>query len=224
MDSKRLGCLSDLAIGVGALTLLVLGLLEGYWAFYRWLDHQNRYLVSQRIATFDVPAITPSPTPTITPTPTAEPEPLPAVRIIIPKIGLNEKIVEIGLKLVGSGENARFVWDSAAYAVGHRETSAHPGQGGNIVLSGHNNTLGEVFRRLDQLEPGDLIYLYTPDKEFVYEVQEKDLVPVVGATESDVAKHERYAGQTSDETLTLVSCWPYVTYTHRIYIIARPQK
>jgi sortase A len=149
---------------------------------------------------------------------------MPAVRIIIPKIGLNEKIVEIGLKKIGSEESTRYVWDTAKYAVGHRSNSAHPGQPSNIVLSGHNNTYGEVFRYLDRLEPGDRIYLYTLDEEFVYIVEKKDLVLAVGATARDNAKHARYTARTPDETLTLTSCWPYATYTHRVYIVAKPQK
>jgi sortase A len=149
---------------------------------------------------------------------------MPAVRIIIPKIGVNEKIVEIGLKKVGSGEDTRYVWDTAKYAVGHRVNSAHLGQPGNIVLSGHNNAYGEVFRLLDRLESGDVIYLYTLDEEFAYTVEKTDLVLALGATTKDKAKHARYTARTPDETLTLTSCWPYATYTHRIYVVAKPQK
>jgi hypothetical protein len=212
LESKKQRWLSALAIIAGAAIILFLGLQYGCEEFYRWLARQDHYLVSDRAAGFDIPPITPTLTPTPTPTPepeptptpepeptptpepeptptpepeptpTPEPEPMPAVRIIIPKIGVNEKIVEIGLRKIGSGENTRYVWDTAKYAVGHRNNSAHPGQPGNIVLSGHNNTHGEVFRHLDRLEPGDEIYLYTLDEEFVYVVEKKDLVLAVGTT------------------------------------------
>jgi LPXTG-site transpeptidase (sortase) family protein len=213
---------STLAIIAGATILLLLGLQYSSRELHRWLTRQDRYLVSDRIAGFDIPSITPTLIPTSTPTP--EPEPMPAVRIIIPKIGVNEKIVEIGLKKIGSDEDTRYVWDTAKYAVGHRGNSAHPDQRGNIVLSGHNNVFGQVFRDLDRLEPGDKIYLYTLDKEFVYIVENKELVLAVGATDEDKAKHARYTARTLDETLTLASCWPYATYTHRIYIVAKPQQ
>ena len=222
--------LSALAIVVGATILVLLCLRCSHEGFYRWLAHQDHYLVSDWAAGFDIPPVTPTLTPTLTPTPepeptpTPEPEPMPAVRIIIPKIGVNEKIIEIGLRKIGDGEDTRYVWDTAKYAVGHRSNSAHPGQRGNIVLSGHNNTHGEVFRQLDRLEPGDRIYLYTLDDEFVYMVEEKSLVLAVGATIEDNAKHARYVARTPDETLTLTSCWPYATYTHRIYIVAKPQE
>jgi sortase A len=228
LELEKQRWLSALAIIAGAAIILFLGLQYGCEEFYRWLARQDHYLVSDRAVSFDIPPITPTLTPTPTPTPepeptpTPEPEPMPAVRIIIPKIGVNEKIVEIGLRKIGSGENTRYVWDTAKYAVGHRNNSAHPGQPGNSVLSGHNNTHGEVFRHLDRLEPGDEIYLYTLDEEFVYVVEKKDLVLAVGTTPEDKAKHARYIARTPDKALTLTSCWPYATYTHRVYIVAKP--
>jgi sortase A len=214
--------LSTLAIATGTALLLFVGIQYGYGKFQDWLAQQDHFLAFDQVAGFDIPPITPTLTPT--PTPTPAPEPMPAVRIIVPKIGVNEKIVEIGLKKVGSGENTQYVWNTAKYAVGHRSNSANPGEPGNIVLSGHNNVYGEVFRRLDKLEPGDLVFLYTLDEEFVYVVQKKDLVRAVGATVEDEAKHARYVARTPDETLTLTSCWPYATYTHRIYIVAKPEE
>ncbi len=204
--------------------LLFVCLRLQYGRFYRWLEGQELYLMSEQVADFAIPPLTPTLTPTSTPTPLPEARPLPAIRIIIPKIGVNEQIIEIGLKRVGSGDDTRFEWDSAAYAVGHRENSAYPGEQGNIVLSGHNNTQGEVFRDLERLAPGDEIYLYTFDAEFKYVVVAKDIVLVVGAGPEELARHARYVADFPEETLTLVSCWPYLTYTHRIYIVAKPEK
>lgn len=222
MSARRRWWLSTLAILGGTALLLWVGLQYSYVKLQEWLAGQDHYLVSDQVARFDIPPITPTLTPT--PTPTPEPEPMPAVRIIIPKIKVNEKVVEIRLKKMGKGDNTRYVWNTAKYAVGHRSNSAHPGETGNIVLSGHNNVYGEVFRRLNQLEPGDRIYLYTLDEEFVYVVHEKALVRAVGATAEDEAKHARYTARTPDETLTLTSCWPYATYTHRIYVVAKPEE
>ena len=224
MKRKQQRLLSTLAIVAGMLILVFVSLQWLYAAFYDWLNQQTYYLTSEYVAGFDIPSITPTLTPLPTPTPEPDPEPMPAVRIIIPKIGVNERIVETGVVKTGWGASERLVWDTPAYAVGHREISAHPGQNGNIILSGHNNTLGEVFRNLDQLEAGDEIYLYTLDEEFVYIVKEMYKVPMMGATEESEAEHLRYTARTPDETLTLVSCWPYATFTHRIYIIAKPQK
>ena len=45
-------------------------------------------------------------------------------------------------------------WDVAAYAAGWHKNSSLPGTGGNVVMSGHNNILGAVFREFDQLKKG----------------------------------------------------------------------
>ncbi|PKO21803.1 MAG: hypothetical protein CVU38_12900, partial [Chloroflexi bacterium HGW-Chloroflexi-1] len=51
-------------------------------------------------------------------------------------------------------------WDVASYAAGWHKNSARPGEIGNVVLSGHHNIEGEVFRYVVDLEPGDKITLY----------------------------------------------------------------
>ncbi len=65
--------------------------------------------------------------------------------ITIPKIDLDSRVLEVG-KVRAEGTTT---WEVADYAVGHHEGSGVPGGGTNIVLSGHNNINGEVFRRLD---------------------------------------------------------------------------
>jgi sortase A len=187
--------------------------------FTAWLAGQERYLVADQLIGVGIPATTP----TTTPVPTPTSLPAPAVRIIIPEIGVNAAIVEIDLILEQRQGTWRGVWDTAAYAVGHRRNSANPGERGNIVLSGHNNTEGEVFRRLADVTSGDEVFLYTLDQEYVYVVEHVDIVRAVGASAEEKAKHAAYTARTPEETLTLVSCWPYVTYTHRVYVVAKPK-
>jgi sortase A len=89
-----------------------------------------------------------------------------------------------------------------------------------MILLGHNNTHGEVFRRLSELATGDTISVYTLDRKFSYVVTGTDVVRAVGATEQDKRTHSLYLGPKPDQTLTVVSCWPYATYTHRVYVVA----
>jgi len=173
--------------------------------------------------TTPTPFPTPSPLPpTPTPIPTPTPEPQIPVRLVIPDIGVNQVIVETGLEVVGW--NGMWVprWQAPDFAVGHRETSARPGQRGNMILSGHNNTAGSVFRDLEELEPGAEIIVYTADEAYTYRVESSETVLWVGADEAQMARHYELGGDTPDETLTLISCWPYVTYSHRIYVRAKP--
>lgn len=184
---------------------------------------QSNYLVIDSTPALDFPPATPLPTLTPTPLPTATPLPPPAVRLSIPAIKLNTSVIEITpTEKKISGGLSNFTWEPAAYAVGHYSTSGNPGEGMNIVLAGHNNTLGEVFRNLNQLSPGDEIVLFTEAGEFHYQVTGKYLIPYLGAEQEGDAQLQYYAAPQSSEMVTLISCWPYATNSHRIVIAAVP--
>jgi LPXTG-site transpeptidase (sortase) family protein len=168
-------------------------------------------------ATATVPA-----TPTPTPTPTSTPQPQPPTRLVIPAIGVNSSIRQIALASDGDPVNPRLTWPELPRDVGHDRDSVNPGESGNIIMLGHNNTAGEVFRNLKDLSPGDEIYVYTASQKFTYVVKLLDIVQAKAAGEQDRQFHAYYLGPKSEETLTLVSCWPYTTYTHRIYVVAKP--
>jgi len=181
------------------------------------------YLSIDSTPFFQLPPATPLPTLTPTPVPTATPLPLPATRLSIPVIDLNVTIEETAPRLQSSpGGQSYYIWDPPAYAAGHHDSSGNPGEGRNIVLDGHNNTLGEVFRDLNKLTPGDQIILLTDTGVFYYQVQEKMIIPYVGAEEQADAQIQALTAPQSAERVTLVSCWPYATFTNRIVVIAVP--
>jgi LPXTG-site transpeptidase (sortase) family protein len=187
------------------------------------IARQPRYLSIDSTPAFQLPPATPLPTFTPTPTPTATPLPLPATRLSIPAIGLNTSIVESIPKLETAADGSSvYIWDPPAYAVGHYSGSGNPDEGRNIVFDGHNNTLGEVFRDLNKLTPGDEIILLTDTGIFNYQVQEKVIIPYVGVEEQANAQLQALLAPQSSERVTLISCWPYATYTNRIVIIAAP--
>jgi sortase A len=187
------------------------------------VEQDSGYLLVASTPVFVLPPATPLPTFTPTSTPTATPEPLPAIRLSIPAISLNTHIQETFpvTRTSWTGER-KLIWEPVAFAVGHYDSSGYPGEGTNIVLAGHNNTQGAVFRRLSELNPGDEVILYTADDEFHYQVQETIVVPYRGTeTEGDV-KLQSYAAPKPAETVTLISCWPYATNADRIVVIAVP--
>ncbi len=163
------------------------------------------------------------PTPTPSPTPIRPPAQHPPDRIVIPSIGVDSPVVEVGWSVI-QGKDGKFtsVWDTADYAVGYHKSSGLPGNIGNCVLSGHNNIKGEVFKNLSAVEPGDMIYLYADGHEYQYKVENAFIVKEVGASEEQRRKNAQWIAPTSDERLTLVSCWPYWTNTHRVIVIAKP--
>jgi sortase A len=184
---------------------------------------QPRYLIIASTPIFELPPATPLPTLTPTPIPTATPLPLPSIRISIPAINLNTSIKEISPteKIAYSGEST-FMWEPVASAVGHYDTSGNPGGGGNIVLAGHNNTQGEVFRYLNQLNPGDEVILFTEVSEHHYQVQQKSIIPYLGVEKEGDVILQSFAAPQATEMVTLISCWPYATNANRIIIIAVP--
>ena len=183
------------------------------------------YLLIGSTPVFELPAATPIPTRTVTPVPTVPtptPVPLPAIRLSIPTIDLNLNIEEIVPTAKTSRGETKAVWDPPAFAVGHYNTSGYPEGGRNIVLIGHNNTQGEVFRYLDRLDPGHEIILFTERGEFHYQVQKKFMIPYLGVEKEGDAKLQSYAAPQDKEMVTLISCWPYATNSHRIVIVAVP--
>jgi LPXTG-site transpeptidase (sortase) family protein len=201
-----------------------------------WLTQKVDYLVIASTPMFRLPPATPLPTDTLplklsqatplltftpTPVPTMTPLPLPPIRLSIPKINLNTTVVETFpiTETTWTGEQ-RLIWQPIPAVVGHYNTSGYPTEGTNIVLAGHNNTEGAVFRYLDELNAGDEVIVFTPDDEFRYLVQEKIIVPYLGNETEAEDTLRFYAAPKASERVTLLSCWPYATNADRIVIVA----
>jgi sortase A len=58
--------------------------------------------------------------------------------------------------------------ESLELGVGHCAGSVSPGEVSNVVLAGHNDMYGEVFRDLDKLRAGDEPTLYSQLGEYHY--------------------------------------------------------
>lgn len=61
-------------------------------------------------------------------------------------------------------------------AAGHWESSAMPGDVGNMTVFGHRRTKGNSFRYIDRLQVGDPIVVETADTWYIYEVTDWELV------------------------------------------------
>lgn len=160
-----------------------------------------------------------------TPVPTAGPpaaRPGAPVRLEIPALGLDTPVAEIGWHLRRVGNEVRGEWDTVASAAGHHRGSADPGRPGNCVLSGHSSEGGRaVFRRLGELAVGDAIILHTVDgRRYEYVVTDRVLVDETGATPREKREHARWLDPTAEPVVTLVTCWPAWSYTHRLIVRA----
>lgn len=215
------------------LKVIEVGLLLGFmllgWSGWKMLGNLNR----QTRSSWQVPVVTPTPliTPVVLPSghtqnttrvrvyskipnihgfegsterymsitanPTSEPEF--AIRIVIPSIGVDAPVV-LGVES-----------EQLKKGVGQVPGSANPGQGGNLVLSAHNDIYGELFRYLDQLKAGDQFTVYTNIRAYTYNVTGWELVE---PTRVEVLN------PTPNATATLISCYPYLVDTMRIIVRA----
>lgn len=159
----------------------------------------------------------PTPTPPTPPPPGSEPP----TRILIPSIGVDSVVVEVGFNLVDENGVLTREWITADYGAGHHEGSANPGTQGNVVISGHNNIYGRVFRLLERVKPDDEVILETATgRRYRYVVQEQVIVPEAGVSQAKRQANAAYMAPTEDARLTLISCWPYWTNTHRVIVVA----
>jgi sortase A len=160
-----------------------------------------------------------------TPTPDAFPpaQVLPG-RLVIPAINLETSVVQMGWEVrTDANGNEYSEWVVPEAAAGWHQNSVLPGHGSNMVLSGHHNVAGEVFRYIVDLEPGDEVILQGEERNYRYVVEEKYIVKERGEPLEVRMENNRFIEPTPDERLTLVSCWPYESNTHRVIVIARPR-
>lgn len=100
--------------------------------------------------------------------------------------------------------------DDLEKGVGHYKGSYYPKEQGQIVLSGHRDT---VFRKLGELEIGDVLTMQMPYGEFNYEITH---TKIVKSDDTSIITL-----QNQEEELILTTCYPfrYVGNAPKRYII-----
>jgi len=168
------------------------------------------------LARFD-PRLGP-PAPTATPLPPAIP-----TRIVIPVIQLDAPVIEAVARTVKLGGATYGQWKAPdRFAAGWHRDSALPGDKGNTVINGHHNVSGKVFERLVELKEGDVVILYAGERRFEYVITNRLIVPERFVNSVQRAENARWIGRSDDERLTLVTCWPKESNTHRLILAAQP--
>jgi LPXTG-site transpeptidase (sortase) family protein len=143
------------------------------------------------------PSSTPRPSPTALPT-VVPPPPAPGlpVHLVIPSIRVDTPVVELDTRVDEAGA---LEWDTVPFVAGHYGVTGLAGASANVVLVGHVATqeMGNVFRELYRLQPGEPIVVYTADGEFTYRVE---ALRLVAPAEVDVL------APATAPRLTLVTC------------------
>jgi sortase A len=123
-----------------------------------------------------------------------------AVTLTIPDLNLSQSIVQ-GVD-----------WEALKQGVGQLPNNVNPGDAsGNVVLAAHNDIYGQIFRHLDQLEPGDQFQIATQSTIYTYTIT---AVEFVEPNEVSVMESR------GSPTATLISCYPYQVNSQRIVVMA----
>jgi len=187
--------------------LILLFVVYQLWGTGLTHDREQKNLRNQFARQLAAPAVADT-VPPATPTSEAPTSTVPdailhgdAVAVInIPKIGLDEVVVEgVGVEELKKG-------------VGHYPDTKMPGESGNAALAGHRTTYGHPFNKIDDLENGDEISVTTLKGTFRYAVFEKKVVTPETISVLD---------DTPDNRLTLTTCHPKYSAESRLIVVAR---
>ncbi len=103
-----------------------------------------------------------------------------------------------------------------ANGIGHLSTSSLPVGGKNTraILSGHRGMAeADMFTRLDELEVGDLIFIEVLNEKLAYAVTDTQVILPEETEMLNIVANE--------DILTLVTCTPIYTNTHRLIVNAK---
>ena len=137
------------------------------------------------------------------------------LRMRIPAIELDATVSELEILDLGDSRE----WSTPDKVVGHIPSTADPGEMANGWYFGHLEDFlaneGDVFRRLPEIsqmiknDPVD-IFISTADAEYMYRVTQT----------RQIYRDDLRLTDSSNAQITLVTCWPFRVYDHRIVVSA----
>jgi len=125
-------------------------------------------------------------------------KPFPKTRIIIPKINVDQVILE------GTSP------DVLQLGPGHYIGMANPGEKGNVGIAGHRVTYTHPFNRLDELSEGDVVMLETVDYKYEYRVESMEVTD---------PKDIKNLQPSDDPRITLTTCNPKYSAKTRLNVM-----
>ena len=153
----------------------------------------------------------------------AAPMGLPPSRLVIPSIDLDTQVTPAGTITAWVGQQAVKQQYVPPYTPGWHNNTARPGEG-NTVMSGHHNIYNKIFGNLINIEVGASISVFAGDVQHNYVVTQKMILPELGMPLATRLANARWMDPTYDSRLTLVTCWPAWTNTHRLVVVAEEVK
>lgn len=87
------------------------------------------------------------------------------------------------------------------------------GEDTRAVIAGHRGfTTQAMFRNLGEMEPGDMIYITALGQDLEYEVYDTEVI--------QPSEYQKLAVVKGQDTLTLLTCTPYMVNTERLLVNA----
>jgi len=134
-------------------------------------------------------------------------------RIIIPSLGVDAPIV------FPEDTSESALQSTLEKGVAFWPESSFPEQKGTMIILGHSSAYpwyrgnyGSIFSLLNKLNQGDEIWIFSPQKKYVYLVIDKDI---------QFPKDLKIENQNTQSILYLLSCWPINTDWKRLAVKAR---
>ena len=167
---------------------LLIGLAAIAWCVYFWVDARVDQIVQRQ--RFDAISLRKD----LDPAPVVGRDVLGAPKLAIGSVLGQMEIPRIGISLMVLEGDSDPILRRAA---GHLESTAIPGQPGNVAIAAHRDTF---FRALRNIRDQDVITLSTLTGTYRYQV---DSVEVVGPNATEVL------ADSPQPTLTLITCYPF---------------
>ena len=123
--------------------------------------------------------------------------------LTVKKLGIvNARVLAMGVNAEGELDTPRNIFD-----VGWYEGSGKPGQGGTLVIDGHNGGphIHGVFKDLPSLVAGDIIEIERGDG-LVFEYKVVENVAVLLSESNDYMATAMKSPENGKESITLISC------------------
>lgn len=144
-------------------------------------------------------------------------------RVVIGKLAVDAMVVPVTEHQVEYLGEEYLQWKAPATgALGWHSTSALLGSSGNTVINGHSSGYGETFKDLAELENGDIIDVYAGDYRYSYAVANVMILKERWEPIEIRMENAQWINPSDDERLTLISCWPNNSSTHRLIVVAVP--
>lgn len=144
-------------------------------------------------------------------------------RLVIESLGVDHRITPVASREVEYLGAVYQQWTAPnSGELGWHDTSAKLGTVGNTVINGHSSGYGETFRDLEELKNGDLIQVYAGNVLYTYVVANTMILKERWEPIEVRMENAHWINPSRDERLTLISCWPNNSNTHRVVVVAKP--